>query len=208
MVIKVGNQKAQTLLVLHALSSLSLEGIFPRNSVIGIYPSSKPDTVSEVIESFLKPISSAFHAYYKRDLLLRAIEAPNTSDVRAARKHHLISFLTQSNTVCLNPEYESLVRGKTIIIFDDFTTTGRSLEWARNLLYAAGATEVVLLTIGKYRYEHDVYVPNGELASPFKIHEYDHRDFSRTPHRMHQHSGNGEVLKESFELWKEGEPYL
>lgn len=206
--IKVGNQNAQTLLVLHALSSLSLEGLFPRNSVIGIYPSSQPGMVSEVIESFLKPISSAFHAYYKRDLLIRAIEAPNTSDVRAAKKHHLISFLTQANTVCLNPEYESLARDKTIIVFDDFTTTGRSLEWARNLLYAAGAAQVVLLTIGKYRYNHDVYIPNGELASPFEIHEYDHSDFSRVSRRVRQHDHTGKVLKESFKLWITGEPYL
>lgn len=203
--IRVGNQRAQTLLVLHALSSLSLEGLIPRNPVIAIYPSSKPGETSDVIESFLRPASKSFHAYYKRDLLLRRVEALNTSDVRAAGKGHLVSFLTQANTVCVNPEHEQLIRDKTVIMFDDFTTTGRSLEWARILLYAAGATRVILLTIGKYRFDHDVYVHTGELGSPFEIHEYDQKDFSYVSHRMEQHFHNGEILKESFELWKKGE---
>lgn len=206
--IRVGNRPAQTLLVMHALSSLSLEGLIPRNPVIAIYPSSKPGRTSDVIESFLRPASKFFHAYYKRDLLVRGVEAINTSDVRAANKGHLVSFLTQANTVHVNPEYEDLIRDNTIILFDDFTTTGRSLEWARNLLYAAGASRVVLLTIGKYRWDHDIYVPAGELASPFEIHEYEESDFSYSSRRMEQHFHNSEVLKESFELWKQGEPYL
>jgi hypothetical protein len=206
--IRVGSQRAQTLLIMHALSSLSLEGLIPRNPIIAIYPSSKPGRTSAVIESFLRPASRFFHAYYKRDLLLRGVEALNTSDVRAAGKGNLVSFLTQANTVCVNREYEQLIRDNTIIMFDDFTTTGRSLEWARNLLYAAGAVRVILLTIGKYRYDHDVYVPTREVVSPFEILEYDHRTFSHTSYRMEQHFHNSEVLRESFELWKQGEPYL
>lgn len=205
---RVGNQRAQTLLVMHALSSLSLEGLIPRTPVVAIYPSSKPGRTSDVIESFLRPASKFFHAYYKRDLLVRGVEAPNTSDVRAAGKGHLVSFLTQANTVHVNLAHEDLIRQKTVILFDDFTTTGRSLEWARNLLYTAGASRVVLLTIGKYRWNHDVYIPAGELASPFEIHEYEESDFSYSSRRMEQHFHNGEVLKESFELWKQGEPYL
>lgn len=206
--IRVGGRRSQTLLIMHALSSLSLEGLIPRNPVIAIYPSSKPGRTSDVIESFLLPASRFFHAYYKRDLLLRGVGAPNTSDERARGRGHLISFLTQSNTVCLNPDYEQLLQDNTIIVFDDFTTSGRSLEWARNLLYAAGAAQVILLTIGKYRYNHDVYVPTGELATPFEIHEYEHSDFSRRSYYMDQYDSNGEVLKRSFELWKAGEPYL
>lgn len=206
--IRVGNRPAQTLLVMHALSSLSLEGLIPRNPVIAIYPSSKPGRTSDVIESFLRPASKLFHAYYKRDLLVRGVEAINTSDARAQGNGHLVSFLTQANTVHVNPEYEDLIRDNTIILFDDFTTTGRSLEWARNLLYAAGASRVVLLTIGKYRWDHDIYVPAGELASPFEIHQYEESDFSYSSRRMEQHFHNSEVLKESFELWKKDEPYL
>ena len=41
-------------------------------------------------------------------------------------------------------------KDRTVLVFDDFTSTGRTLDWARNLLYAAGASRVVLLTVGKY----------------------------------------------------------
>ena len=40
-------------------------------------------------------------------------------------------------------------RGKTIIIFDDVTTSGASMIAAKKLLYDAGAIDVYCIAIGK-----------------------------------------------------------
>jgi predicted amidophosphoribosyltransferase len=53
----------------------------------------------------------------------------------------------QTNTVRVNPARRNIQSrdDRNVVVFDDFTTTGISLEWARNLLYAAGAGRVVIM---------------------------------------------------------------
>lgn len=48
------------------------------------------------------------------------------------------------------------IEGKRILVLDDFTTYGYSLETARRMLLQAGAQRVVCLTIAKYRSNHSV----------------------------------------------------
>ncbi|MFG3064842.1 hypothetical protein ACGFYM_40840 [Streptomyces sp. NPDC048231] len=45
-----------------------------------------------------------------------------------------ISIGAQARTVRINPKYRGKLKGKTVIVFDDFTTEGKSIEWARTLL--------------------------------------------------------------------------
>lgn len=204
--VPVRGAKAQDLLMWHALSSLYLEGLIPRNPVMVAYPSSKPGSTSPVLEPFLRPVSRLFHGYY-RDLLVRAAKAPDTSKERAQGRGGNVSFLTQTNTVCLNPDYQNLVSENTILVLDDFTTTGRSLEWARNLLYAAGASRVVLFTIGKYKYTHDVYKPRGEVVFPFTRTDYTSDQFRMRTYQMHRNEGSQHMLKTSFKHWAENKSY-
>lgn len=61
-----------------------------------------------------------------------------------------ISIATQATTVHLGSAYQGKLAGKTVIVFDDSTTQGMSLEWARLLLMAGGARRIVMLTVSKY----------------------------------------------------------
>lgn len=70
--VQVRSIPAQNLLMLHALSSLLLEGAIPRNPVVAIYPSSTPGRISPVLRSFLEPAAKLFHGYFIDDLLVRS----------------------------------------------------------------------------------------------------------------------------------------
>jgi hypothetical protein len=58
-----------------------------------------------------------------------------------------------------------------VIVFDDFTTEGKSIEWARTLLTSAQAEQVIALTIGKYgASRHTAYqLPPGTTIDPHKV---------------------------------------
>jgi hypoxanthine phosphoribosyltransferase len=63
----------------------------------------------------------------------------------------------QTKTVLLDPQYRDRIRGKSLLVVDDFVTEGNSLECARNLLLNAGAAEVFGVAIGKYGSGYDVH---------------------------------------------------
>ena len=159
--VRVGSLKAVDVLMLHAMTSLYLEGLIRPNSLFAVYPSSKPGKISPLLKEFLKPASRLFHGYFKEDLLVRATQAVDSSlekaNARRENRRPNIPDTNQTNTVHINPAYRRTLQGRPVIVFDDFTTTGQSLEWARNLLYSAGASQVILLTIGKYPKPHAVH---------------------------------------------------
>ena len=204
--IQVRNTPAQDLLILHALSSLLLEGLVPRNALFTVYPSSTPGQISPVLSAFLEPASKTFHGYFRNDLLIRAKPAPDTSILRYQKRGDEVTFLTQANTVHVNEERRSLVEGRTVLVFDDFTSSGKSLEWARQLLYGAGADRVVGLTVGKYGRKPltEVYAPNGVDIAPFALGSYKHGDFRRRLYDMNRDPSSYDVLKMSFDRYAEG----
>lgn len=202
--VRIGPFKAVDVLMLHAMTSLYLEGLIRPNSLFGVYPSSKPGKISPLLEEFLKPASRLFHGYFKKDLLVRAVQAVDSSMEKAkARKENRrpnIPDTNQTNTVHVNPSYRKTLQGRPVIVFDDFTTTGQSLEWARNLLYAAGASQVVLLTIGKYSKPHVVHhlKPLAGIR-PFERGEYVINDlFDRYEIALTRNRDGGRALNSSF----------
>lgn len=152
--IDVGGDEARDLLMIMVLTSAYLEGLIPANPLICVYPGSRMGNVSRQLANYLDKAASLFHGYYREDLLVRGADAPDTSleRVRARREGRSanVSIATQATTVHLGPQYKAKLRGKTVVVFDDFTTHGNSLEWARILLEAAGAASIVMLTVGKY----------------------------------------------------------
>ncbi|MER5915716.1 hypothetical protein ABT124_36130 [Streptomyces sp. NPDC001982] len=65
-----------------------------------------------------------------------------------------------------------------MIVFDDFTTEGTSVEWARTLLDEVGAAQVIALTIGKYPSRHIVYrLRSGVTIDPFTTNDVTLADF-------------------------------
>lgn len=160
--IAVGNQDARDILMLRLLASAYLDGTLPHRSLFCVYPSSSPGRVSAQLAGFLTNAKVMAGSHYKEDLLERVAQAPDTSWERAKKSWGQvstadISIAAQARTVRVNPQYRNKLNGKTVIVFDDFTTEGKSIEWARILLSNAGAAQVIALTVGKYGSRHTNY---------------------------------------------------
>lgn len=174
--IKIGSADAREVLMLHLLASAYLDGDLGR-AWFCVYPSSTPGKVSEQIGGFLTEAKVLVGSYYKGDLLERARPGRDTSLVRYNGGQ--VTIADQAQTVRINPAYKDKLNGKTIIVFDDFTTAGMSLEWARNLLLRAGAGKVIALTVGKYRQPYTFYdLRPGISLDPYNVTHLAAEDFT------------------------------
>jgi hypoxanthine phosphoribosyltransferase len=159
-----------------------------------------------VLGEFIKVAVKVFHGYFIDNLLFRAEQGIDTSleRVKARRESRIarVTFANQTDTV--HVAYRGSLAGRTVVVFDDFTTTGRSLEWARNLLYAAGAERVVLVTIGKYSGPYMIHAPTPTAGiEPFRLKRYPTSQCFTT---MHRNLSAAEIIKRSFNAWKTNQP--
>lgn len=180
--IRVGDHDARDILMLRLLSSAYLDGTLPHRSLFCVYPSSSPGRVSEQLAGFLTNAKVMVGSYYREDLLERVTQAPDTSLERVKRNRGQvstadISIAAQARTVRVNPKYRGKLTGKTVIVFDDFTTEGKSIEWARILLSKAGAAQVIALTVGKYGSRHVNYVLPRVQIDPYAVSNLSATDF-------------------------------
>jgi hypothetical protein len=213
--VDLGGASARDLLMLHALSSLYLEGLIEPRSIFAVYPSHTPGEVSPRLESYLNPAASLFGARFMKDLLVREVEVVDTSVERGKKHYDRVTFSVQTNSVRVNPDRSGLFEGgyRNVVVFDDFTTTGMSLEWARNLLYAAGANMVILMTIGKwgrssFGQTHRLHTPrDGVAIDPYALDTYSDEDFAIKPLDMNRDEKAEMVIRTSFEHRKNGSSY-
>lgn len=197
--VTVGAGSARDILMVHLLCSAYLDGSLPGRAWFCVYPSSTPGRVNDQLAEFLQVAKVMVGSYYRGDLLVRASKAIDTSMARANRQHGTVSIATQATTVHLNPKYRSAVRGKTVIVFDDFTTEGMSLDWARNLLTKAGAREVIGVTIGKYRKPYTVFTPRpGVTIDAFAPNALTPADFTTEYLAPGFGTGPGDLLRETI----------
>ncbi|GHB29998.1 MULTISPECIES: hypothetical protein [Streptomyces] len=184
--VKVGDQDARDVLMLHLLCAAYLDGALPGQSFFCVYPSSTPAKGNPQLAGFLQRAKVMTGSSYKEDLLERVAQAPDTSLERYKRSigqstGRDISIAAQARTIRVNPAYKKKIAGKTVIVFDDFTTEGKSLEWARTLLSEAGAARVIALTIGKYPSRHTVYrLRPGVTIDPFTTNDVSLAHFQTT----------------------------
>ncbi|MFE4514729.1 hypothetical protein ACFRMQ_11135 [Kitasatospora sp. NPDC056783] len=174
--VEIADWSAREYLMLQLLCSAYLDGTLPGGTRFAVYPSSTPGKVSAQIGEFLERAKVVVGSHYKPDLLERVAQAPDTSlerwKAREGRPAQDVSIATQARTVRVNPKYRGKLDGATVIVFDDFTTAGMSLDWARTLLTEAGAGQVIALTIGKYRKPHTHYIPRpGTSIDPFEAND-------------------------------------
>ncbi|MCX4564555.1 hypothetical protein OHA02_51590 [Streptomyces phaeochromogenes] len=93
-----------------------------------------------------------------------------------------------------------------MIVFDDFTTEGKSLEWARTLLSEAGAARVIALTIGKYPSRHTVYrLRPGVTIDPFTTNDVSLAHFQTTTGPGGAEEGPSVVLTRAMEHYAAAE---
>ncbi|MEU7031402.1 HAD family hydrolase [Streptomyces sp. NPDC046275] len=176
--ITVGTQDARDILMLRLLASAYLDGTLPHRSLFCVYPSSSPGKVSQQLAGFLTNAKVMVGSHYYEDLLERVAQAPDTSWERAKKNRGEVSTAdisigAQARTVRINPRYRDKLKGKTVIVFDDFTTEGKSIEWARTLLTSANAEQVIALTIGKYGSRHTAYqLRSGTTIDPYQASDH------------------------------------
>ena len=200
--IEVGGKPALKIIMNHAITSLYLEGLIPVNAVYCIYPSSTLDKVNPVIDSIVNPASKVFHGF-PRKILLRLEAAKNTSLERV--KGRTVYFEEQTNTVCLNPKSKQMIEGRSIIVFDDFTTSGMSLEWTRQLLTQAGANKVILMTVGKYPKggnNHRTYTLPDENFSPYELQKFTQNQLTYRDIHYTENKDAPKIIEASFKYLK------
>jgi hypothetical protein len=202
--IYVGGYSASEFLVIHAITSLSLEGKIPRDKSVffTIYPSSSTSNVKPpLLQDFVEKSAKFFHGFIKNDLLIRTKDAPDTSKLRAQNERDRVTISTQTATIRIGEKYREKLSDKTIVVFDDFATSGKSFECARNLLYAAGVKEVILVSIGKYGTGHEIYAPSIKDLNPYDMSETYKLTFQKR-RSLTVNAVNLSNLQRSFKLWK------
>ena len=208
--VQIGAWSARNALMMHAITSLYLEGLIPQGPFFAAYPSHTPGQHDPLIEDWFRPAAKTFHGWFKEDLLVRVQEAPDTSLLRASGKQATPEM--QMRTVHLNPAYRTKLPGKTIILIDDFSTEGTSLEWGRRLLLAAGAARVVMLSIGKFGRKtpltHTGYKLNGDAAlNPYAVTDIPTQEiFTVKRHDLVADNAATERIIRSFELLEHNAP--
>jgi Haloacid dehalogenase-like hydrolase len=178
-VFKTGNATlAQREFFFHTLvTAITFFSNVEKGQIWTTYPShSKGSTGNEKLNGWLTNYAKEFHCEM-RPILLRHTLAPDSSLERW--KGGLAVFTDQVNTVSVAPEFKDTIRGKSVVVLDDFTTTGQSLEWARNLLYQAGAKEVTGIALGKIGKTQEIYTTKTDF-DPFAPNSLGGKDFHFT----------------------------
>lgn len=108
-----------------------------------------PYKLANIMEHDLKGLAVSFKGKYLKDLFVRHTTAVKSQQARIDNRQ--VKITSQTNTVNLNPSpiknlntgeryvNKPLLRGKKILVIDDFCTEGNAHETARMYLKAAGA---------------------------------------------------------------------
>lgn len=170
--IQVATMPANTMLLALVVASLLREGIFeapPERSmpIFAPYPGSSRGSETKLFDEPFELLASYARGYYYPDLLVRKKDAKDKSLLRwKCSQGEPVSLPTIKNevgTLVLNKAHKEKLKGRRVVVLDDFMTTGMSLEWAKTLLLSAGAAEVVMVAVGKYPKPHDRYRFEGDV---------------------------------------------
>jgi hypoxanthine phosphoribosyltransferase len=133
---------------LFTVSSVYFSGLLDGVDYIATYPSHDPkSTYNAGMGHTLTLLGQCFRKGYYQDLILRHQLAQKSQPIKAVDR----TYSNQLHSICLNkrptrnnnaePNRTDLsLRGKRVLLVDDFCTSGRSIESARAFLSAAGAT--------------------------------------------------------------------
>ena len=58
----------------------------------------------------------------------------------------------EEDSITLNPKLKCKIKGKSVLLLDDITTTGKAFEVSRNKILSVGAERVICLALGKTVY--------------------------------------------------------
>jgi len=206
--IKVAGLPANTMLLALVVASLLREGLFDVRRgrsmpIFAPYPGSKRGSSTRLFDDPLQLLVSYAKGHYLPDLFLRKKDAADKSLLRARRARgepvSLPTIENETSTLVLNAKYKGKVRGRRVVVLDDFTTTGANLEWAKTLLLSADAAEVTMVAVGKYPKPHDRYRFDGEV-DPYDLEKNIELRPSLSPLYLERDEGAVESVKRAFEV--------
>ena len=111
------------------------------DAIVCIVPSHEKDKYSDGLRSLTDSITRAFGYDNAWDLIVRT----KTHEKLSTGGNRSIEGLIDS--MSLNPDYD--IRSKLIIVFDDITTSGNTMEAVRRLLNKKGPANILSITLGR-----------------------------------------------------------
>lgn len=156
------------------VSSLYFSGLVEGIDYIASYPSHDPATVyNKGMGDSLMRLGQCFNKGYYQDLIVRHKLAAKSQPVKSAQRR----FVPQLSTIVLNarpkrnlgalPNKSDIkLKDKTVLLVDDFCTSGRSTESARAYIQAAGGR------IRAYSWLKTISSAYEEMAVMPKLHPY------------------------------------
>jgi predicted amidophosphoribosyltransferase len=142
------NSNRKDFFLKYLITAIYLSGLHTKFDYIAVVPSHTSGYGNIVMNDILEILGNFFRKNYLIDLVIREIDAVKSQTARI--KGTDIDFpLNQMNTIKLNrtphktqtdlyTDFSKRIRGKTILLVDDFCTSGASLEVVRNFIEKAG----------------------------------------------------------------------
>lgn len=146
---RVGQMPLREFVVLHLIASIYAERLQDETDIWSSYPSRDGRRANQLAQA-IDVAAKLFRDNYRPDLLIRHKQATHSRDAFQQRNSIADAIDNQLQTVIVNSIHQPHIAGKTILLFDDFLTRGVTAGIGRQLLLAAGATETLVVAIGKY----------------------------------------------------------
>jgi Haloacid dehalogenase-like hydrolase len=144
----LGPMTLKEFVMLHMLASLNNEGDFAAAQLWTTYPGHLGGP-NNVMGDFLDVAAKLARNKYKRDLLERHTHAER-SNVVYRREGIAGAVQNQLQTMRVGAAFRKSLKGKRVLLLDNFLTWGSTTETGRNLLLTAGAAAVKVACVGKY----------------------------------------------------------
>lgn len=189
--------KFSRFLFLYLLTTIYLAGLHDEFDTWCLIPPSGGQSHRKLFVDFLTASTKLFKEKFLSDLLIRHRPAQKA----AYRRHEGEDpgFLNQANTLHLNSAHEKSVRGKHVVVVDDFCTRGHSFECARHLLERGGATKVTCLSVGRYGTRYTAQAARSNLTwNPWQPATFRDGDFSPTVYQRFYDSDALPPIREAF----------
>ncbi|EIZ9508828.1 phosphoribosyl transferase [Cronobacter sakazakii] len=161
------------------VSSLYFSGVHKKIDYVSVYPGHKAGYGNPVMNEAISIFGKCFRKNYLFDLIIRHTDAIKSQTARNNKM--AIDFLNQLNTIRLNykPMRSATRRyvksplgpGKTVLLIDDITTKGYSLESGRAYIEQTGAKVILASWLKTINTDIDLLAPLGKF-DPYIPHNF------------------------------------
>jgi hypothetical protein len=188
------NTPVRAILFHYFLSQCYLSGLIAQMDWITVYPGHRVGSLNQVLQVFSAYTTKMFRDRFIPDLIIRHQDAPKSQYQGSNR-----NIFDQFRTIHVNPKYRDRIQDKSILVLDDFTTYGYSVETARRMLSEAGSEKVVCLAMAKFR-SHYTRARITKPWDPFAPCTLTMSDISLIPYRGEFNDTTDEYFKNN--IWQ------